>query len=72
MTGLQQRARQMLRKPGKECLMFAVVLSFDGESGEDLAAGIEHVRDEVIPALGRRTACTAGGWQTGTQAGAWR
>ena len=31
--------------------MFAVVLSFDGESGEDLAAGIEHVKDEVIPAL---------------------
>ena len=31
--------------------MFAVVLSFDGESGEDLAAGIEHVQDEVIPAL---------------------
>jgi hypothetical protein len=31
--------------------MFAVVMSFDGESGEDLAAGIEHVKDEVIPAL---------------------
>ena len=31
--------------------MFAVVLSCDGESGEDLAAGIEHVKDEVIPAL---------------------
>jgi len=31
--------------------MFAVVMSFDGESGEDLSAGIEHVKDEVIPAL---------------------
>jgi hypothetical protein len=31
--------------------MFAVVLSFDGESDEDLTAGIEHVKDEVIPAL---------------------
>ena len=31
--------------------MFAVVLSFDGESPEDLAAGIEHVNDEVIPTL---------------------
>jgi heme-degrading monooxygenase HmoA len=31
--------------------MFAVVLSFDGESAEDLNAGIGHVTDEVIPAL---------------------
>lgn len=31
--------------------MFALVLSFDGESEEEVAAGIEHVADEVIPAL---------------------
>ena len=31
--------------------MFAVVLSFDGESPDDLSAGIEHVKEEVIPAL---------------------
>jgi heme-degrading monooxygenase HmoA len=31
--------------------MFAVVSSFDGESGEDLEAGIAHVSDEVISAL---------------------
>ncbi len=31
--------------------MFAVVMSFDGESEEDLKAGVAHVEDEVIPAL---------------------
>ena len=35
--------------------MFAVVLSFDGESKDDLNAGIEHVQDEVIPALAEAT-----------------
>lgn len=33
--------------------MFAVVLSFDGESPDDQAAGIDHVQDEVIPALSK-------------------
>ena len=35
--------------------MFAVVMSFDGESKEDVSAGIEHVKDEVIPALAQAT-----------------
>jgi heme-degrading monooxygenase HmoA len=33
--------------------MFAMVLTFDGESSQDLNDGVEHVRDEVIPAFGR-------------------
>lgn len=40
--------------------MFAVVLSFDGESKEDLTAGMEHVKDEVIPAL--ENASGLNGW----------
>ena len=40
--------------------MFAMVMSFEGESAEDLAAGIEHVRDEVIPAFD--TASGVSGW----------
>jgi hypothetical protein len=31
--------------------MFAMVMSFDDESADDLSAGIDHVRDEVIPPL---------------------
>ena len=28
--------------------MLGMIMSFDGESAGDLAAGIEHVQDEVI------------------------
>ena len=31
--------------------MFGMIISFDGESADDLSAGIGHVQDEVIPAL---------------------
>jgi len=31
--------------------VFGVVLTFDGEPADDLSAGIDHVNDEVIPAL---------------------
>jgi heme-degrading monooxygenase HmoA len=31
--------------------MFGMILSFDNESAADQSAGIEHVHDEVIPAL---------------------
>jgi len=40
--------------------VFGVVLSFDGESAADTAAGIEHVNDEVLPAL--RAAGGLQGW----------
>ena len=31
--------------------MFAMVMSFDGESEQDVNDGIKHVREEVIPAF---------------------
>ena len=40
-------------------------MSFDGESADDLAVGIEHVNDEVVPALAQAEVWTAGGSSTG-------
>jgi hypothetical protein len=48
--------------------MFAVVLSFDNESADDLTAGIEHVNDEVIPALAQAGGLN-GWWLADRQAG---
>ena len=48
--------------------MFAMVLSFEGESGDDLTAGIEHVKDEVIPALAE-TGGLHGWWFADREAG---
>ncbi len=40
--------------------MFAMLLSFDAESPDDISDGIEHVKDEVIPALEKAGGVT--GW----------
>jgi len=43
-------------------------MSFDGESSDDLDAGIEHVRDEVIPAFAQ-TEGIQGWWLVDREAG---
>jgi len=48
--------------------MFAVVMNFDGESSQDLNDGIEHVRDEVIPAF-ERSGGVKGWWLVDREAG---
>ena len=48
--------------------MFATLMTFDGESPRDLAAGIEHVRDEVLPAF-QHTDGVQGWWLVDREAG---
>ena len=48
--------------------MFAMVLTFDGESAQDLNDGIEHVLDEVIPAF-ERSGGVQGWWLVDREAG---
>jgi hypothetical protein len=45
-----------------------MILTFDGESSQDLNDGIEHVRDEVIPAF-ERSGGVKGWWLVNREAG---
>jgi hypothetical protein len=51
-------------------MVFATVMTFDNESTADLEAGVEHVRDEVVPAF-QQTEGVQGWWlvdrETGTR-----
>jgi hypothetical protein len=48
--------------------MFATVIAFDGEDAETQAAGISHVKDEVIPAFQKSSGVT-GLWLVDPEAG---
>ena len=48
--------------------MFAMVMTFDGESAQETAAGVEHVREEVLPAF-EQSAGVHGWWLVDREAG---
>jgi hypothetical protein len=48
--------------------VFATIMTFDGESRDDLESGIEHVRDEVLPAF-EQTDGVQGWWLVDREAG---
>jgi hypothetical protein len=48
--------------------MFETVMTFDNESTDDLEAGSEHVRDEVVPSF-RQTEGVQGWWLVDRKAG---
>jgi hypothetical protein len=45
-----------------------MVMTFDGESGDDIEAGISHVRDEVVPAF-EQTEGVEGWWLVDREGG---
>jgi hypothetical protein len=48
--------------------MFAMVMTFDGESAQETAAGVEHVQEEVLPAF-EQSQGVRGWWLVDKEAG---